>query len=212
MDTTRTRRIDDALDGCRLLDHPFYVRWQAGELREGELRSYAEQYRHFERALPIFLTSLAALLEPGSARDAVAANLVDEVGPPSHLDLFERFSDAVGARDAEATPAMRSILEAYDSALHEGADVALAGLAAYESQGAEVADTKRDGLIRHYGVTDAGLDFWTAHGSLEDDHARWTIEALDALDATPEAIRRGVELVGGAWWDFLSEREALAIC
>ena len=209
MDTSLTDIVNGSLDGRRLLTHPFYARWQAGALLDGELRGYAEQYRHFERYLPEFLAVLAGRLESGPARDAVAANLDDETAPPSHLELFELFANAVGARDAQASPAMAALLDAYATALDEGADVALAGLVAYECQGAAIADTKRTGLVEHYGVGGVGLDFWSVHGTLEDDHATWTLEALEALDASPAAVERGVDLVANAWWNFLSEREDL---
>jgi pyrroloquinoline quinone (PQQ) biosynthesis protein C len=210
MDTTLNHQIDDALDGRRLLTHPFYVRWQAGELGHDELRSYAEQYGFFERRLPQFLTELSQRLDPGPIRDAVVANLDDEVGPPSHVELFALFADAVGARDAAISPAMAALLEAYRTALDEGADVAMAGLVAYERQGAAIANTKRGGLLDHYGVRGDGLEFWSAHGTVEDDHARWTLEALEELEPTTEAVQRGVGLVADAWWDFLNERESLS--
>ena len=210
MDTTRTQQIEMALEGRRLLDHPFYVRWQAGELRDTELRTYAEQYRFFERQFPTFLTALSELLAPGPARDAVLANLHDETSAPSHLELFDDFANAVGADDAEITPAMAALLNAYTQVLDEGADVALAGLVAYELQGAAIAETKRDGLERHYGVSGDGLEFWTVHGSIEDDHACWTLDALDSIEAPEGAVNRGVSLVGNAWWDFLDERETMA--
>src|SRR3974390_3214672 len=47
--------IDETLSaatrGLRLLEHPFYRRWEAGELTDGELAGYAAQYRHFEAML-----------------------------------------------------------------------------------------------------------------------------------------------------------------
>jgi len=47
------------LEGRWLLDHPFYRRWEAGQLSEAELASYAGQYRHVERALPGVLADIA---------------------------------------------------------------------------------------------------------------------------------------------------------
>ena len=55
-----------ALDGKRLLDHPFYRRWEAGEVTLGELADYASQYRHFESYLPRFLGELAESLPEGA--------------------------------------------------------------------------------------------------------------------------------------------------
>ncbi|MGH9122719.1 MAG: hypothetical protein ACRDYC_12400, partial [Acidimicrobiales bacterium] len=90
--------VDRALEGRRLLSHPFYLRWEAGELSRGELARYAEQYRHMESALPVVLAAVADRLPAGPAREAVEANLADELGNPApHLDLFEDFADALEA-------------------------------------------------------------------------------------------------------------------
>ena len=200
-----------SLDGRRLLTHPFYVRWEEGALSRDELTSYAEQYRFFEAYLPEFLTELSLRLEDGPAREAVLANLNDETATPSHLSLFDQFAQAYGASDVSISPAMSALLMAYQTALGEGVIVAVAGLLAYEEQGAEIAVSKRDGLILHYGGDSPAIDFWTVHGAMEGDHAKWTSEGLAALAPSEESVTRGVELVGGAWWDFLSEREALAL-
>ena len=78
----------------RLLDHPFYRRWESGGVSIEELASYAAQYRHFERFLPTFLRTLVAALPEGPGRDLVATNLADEEGDPvPHVELFERFPE-----------------------------------------------------------------------------------------------------------------------
>src|SRR6202034_3086459 len=90
-----------AIVGRHLLSHPFYQRWEAGTLAEGELATYAEQYRLIERALPATLGALATGLPDGRARALVEATLADEVGVPApHVALFESFADAAGARPA----------------------------------------------------------------------------------------------------------------
>src|SRR5580692_1026641 len=106
MHTQRIREVlAEAIVGRHLLTHPFYRRWEAGALAEGELAAYAEQYRHIERALPDTLRAIAAGLPAGVARDLVEANLADELGVPApHADLFESFARAAGAAgDADPT-------------------------------------------------------------------------------------------------------------
>ena len=90
--------LAEAIVGRHLLAHPFYRRWEAGTLTEGELAAYAEQYRHIERELPVTLAAIAGALPPGHARDLVEANLADELGTPEpHAQLFESFAHAAGA-------------------------------------------------------------------------------------------------------------------
>src|ERR1039458_10329529 len=105
MHTERIRdALAEALAGRHLLTHPFYRRWEAGTLAEGELAAYAEQYRHIERTLPETLAAIASGLPDGQARSLVEENLADELGVPApHVALFESFALATGAAP-EVTP------------------------------------------------------------------------------------------------------------
>src|SRR5271157_6594144 len=104
--------LTEAIVGRHLLTHPFYRRWEAGTLSEGELAAYAEQYRHIERELPVTLAAIADALPEGRARELVEANLADELGSPEpHTELFEKFAQSAGAApDAPATPSTATLL------------------------------------------------------------------------------------------------------
>jgi len=113
MHTQQIREVlAEAIVGRHLLAHPFYRRWEAGTLEEGELAAYAEQYRHIERELPVTLAAIAAALPEGRARALVEANLADELGTPEpHAQLFESFASAAGAAPAvPATPSTAALL------------------------------------------------------------------------------------------------------
>lgn len=205
--TTARDHITRALAGRRLLDHPFYRRWEAGELRDGELASYAAQYRHFEASLPQTLVALAAALPQGTARDAIIDNLADELGPPAHLDLFDAFAASVGADAVAPSPAMRALVDAYGATCAAGAVSGLAGVLAYEVQGAEIAASKGAGLRAHYGSRDEDCTFWDVHTDVEGLHAEWAIDALDELEWDGVVIEEAARVVASAWWSFLDERE-----
>jgi pyrroloquinoline quinone (PQQ) biosynthesis protein C len=194
-----------------LLSHPFYQRWEAGGLSLDELRGYAEQYRYFEEMLPRFLEQLANELPDGFAKESVLKNLADEVAAPSHLELFERFADHYHATAAPISPAMQQLVDAYAAVLSRGSAAALAGLWAYESQGSAIAGSKTEGLALHYGASRASLAFWLAHGSIEEDHAKWTLEALESFEPDEAEAFEAARLVGEAWWRFLDERELVAV-
>ena len=203
---------ESALTGRRLLDHPFYRRWEAGQVTMTELAGYAAQYRHFEAALPSLLARLEDLVPAGPARELVAANRADELGDPvPHLELFDRFAAAVDAGPEPASPATAALLATYDDLLEEGGAAGLAGFLAYECQAAEVAASKASGLRRHYGLDDEAVSFWEHHAAVDARHGRWLGEALgqtaaDGPDSVLAAVRRGAD----AWWAFLDEREAVA--
>ncbi len=204
--------LADALAGRQLLTHPFYRRWEAGTLAEGELGAYAEQYRLIERALPTTLRDIATGLSEGPARTLVESNLADELGVPApHVMLFESFAEAAGAAsDADPMPATAALLAAVRQASSSDPVAALAMVAAYEVQAADIAVSKADGLRRHYGIDAEGTRFWDVHTTQEAAHADWSIEALADLGADPAAVRAAAHVAADAWWDFLSEREALA--
>jgi pyrroloquinoline-quinone synthase len=213
MDTDRIEEaLRDAIEGRQLLTHAFYRRWEAGTLAEGELAAYAEQYRLIERELPVTLSAIAAELPEGRSRTLVQANLADEMGRPApHAELFESFATSAGAAsDVAPTAATAALLAAVRAAASSDPMEALAMVAAYEVQAADIAATKADGLRRHYGMDAEGTRFWDVHVSQEAEHAGWSVEALSALQADPAVVHAAAKVAADGWWSFLSEREALA--
>ena len=207
-----TRILEDAVCERRLLTHPFYRRWEAGELSMDELAAYAAQYRHFEAVLPEVLAAASAQLPQGRARALVESNLADELGVPvAHLALFDDFADAVGASAADPAPATRALVELYREALATGGAAAVLGaIGAYEVQSADIASSKAEGLRLHYGIAAAGTAFWDVHASMDDVHAGWTADALAALDSPPAEVSAAAWRAAEAWWAFLDERQAEA--
>ncbi|MHB1846415.1 MAG: TenA family transcriptional regulator [Deltaproteobacteria bacterium] len=199
------------LEGRRLLAHPFYRRWTAGEVSREELSHYAAQYRHFERGIPPLLQGIAERASAPGLRGQALQNLRDETGPgPSHLELFEEFAGALGASaEAEPSPAMARLLEVYRAALEAGPAAGFAALWAYEAQSPEVSAEKARGLRDCYGLPEAALTFWETHATLDVDHARWAVDAVADAVATPDEASHWAHESASAWWGFLDEREAL---
>jgi pyrroloquinoline-quinone synthase len=206
--------IDAAVAERRLLDHPFYLRWSAGQVSSDELRDYAAQYRHIEQAVPRWLTAIAADCTDSGARTLVERTLADENGDashPAHLALFEDFAEALDAKAAAPTPATRALLTAIDSLVGDSVVAGLAALAAYEVQSPEVSASKAEGLRRHHGLDGASVAFWDAHAGADIEHADWTVSALDRLEADPQLVGGAASRSAQAWWAFLDEREAARV-
>jgi pyrroloquinoline quinone (PQQ) biosynthesis protein C len=213
MPTDRIREVlAEAIVGRHLLTHPFYRRWEAGALDESDLAAYAEQYRHIERELPVTLEAIADQLPDGDARHLVEANLADERGRPApHVELFEAFACATGAApDVRPTPSTAALLALVRTAVVMNPVAALAMVAAYEVQAADIAATKADGLRTHYRMGSEGTNFWDVHRTQEIEHAGWTMEALEALHADPVVVQAAATVSADSWWLFLSEREEMA--
>jgi len=202
--------INRALEGRELLTHPFYRRWEAGELSAQELTAYAEQYRHFEAALPTLLRGILEQLPAGEARSLVEQNLADETGDPTHLELFDTFLAATsGAPGAGAGPAISNLLTTYGEVLSQGPAQAVSGLLAYETQAPDVARSKGDGLRKHYDFTEADTVFWDVHAELDVEHADWATQALARITDDTATVESSARRVADAWWSFLDERAAL---
>jgi len=203
--------LSAALVDRQLLEHPFYRRWEAGTLQPGELGAYAAQYRYFEAELPGMLRTLLARLEPGPAADLVERNLTDEESnPEAHVALFAGFASAVGASDAAPSNATRRLLDTYRQLVESSGGEGLVAMVAYEMQAPAIAASKASGLRRHYGVDALGTRFWDVHASMDQDHARWGMEALVALGTPEHRLIDAARSAADAWWGFLDDREAAA--
>jgi pyrroloquinoline-quinone synthase len=202
------RDLRGVLAGRRLLEHPFYRRWERGGLSAAELAAYAAQYRHLEAEQPALLGGVAAALDPGPGRDAVLRTLADEVGPPAHLELFDGFARAVGAPAEAPSAATAALLEVQRRQVAAGPATGLGALLAYELQLPEVAASKAAGLREHHGVDTGGTRFWELHAELDVEHSGWSLDALCGLGGDPAAALDAARTTADAWWAFLDEREA----
>lgn len=201
--------IENALTGHRLLDHPYYRAWQEGTLSSEDIGRYAGQYRHFEQALPEVLTATATQIDARRTRALVEANLHDELAAPTHLELFDGFAAAVGAEPAApATARTQALVDLYRNAAADGPVAALSVIAAYETQAADIAATKGASLRRHLGLEPEATAFWDVHAGLEAQHASWTADALEQLDAPAETVSAWATASAEAWWAFLDERQS----
>ena len=53
------QRIEGARAKWNVIEHPFYVRWSAGELSREELARYSGQYRHATEAIARLSAAIA---------------------------------------------------------------------------------------------------------------------------------------------------------
>jgi pyrroloquinoline-quinone synthase len=203
--------VDAVIAGRRMLAHPFYQRWLAGELTRDDLRRYAAQYFRFEAAFPGYLCQVLAKLDTAADRRVLLQNLVDEEGgPQTHLELFVRFANALGlTRDElEATPVTEStqaLLETFDQATRHGsAAEGLVALYAYESQAAEVAASKTASLMASYSIAPGdGTAFWEVHAEADELHGAWERELLERLQPEPDRVVSACRKAADALWGFL---------
>ncbi|HLM99203.1 MAG TPA: CADD family putative folate metabolism protein [Bryobacteraceae bacterium] len=206
--------IDDQVNARRILLHPFYQRWTAGLLSREALADYATQYYHHVAAFPTYLSAVHANTGDGETRREILANLVDEeAGNPNHPELWLRFAEGVGvdredARRAELWGETRNLITTFRSICRNGSTAeGLAALYAYESQIPAVAESKIEGLKKHYGIDSARtLAYFDVHIQADKEHAAVEQKLLARYvdESNAEAVEKSVAQVLDALWEMLS--------
>jgi len=176
-------RLDAVRDRWDVLQHPFYQRWSRGELEPGELGFYAGEYRHAVVALAEAMDAAARAAEP-----AVKATLEQHAAEEgAHIELWDDFGEAVGApTDAEPRPETRECAAAWTAG--ETALEHLVATYAIEAAQPAISQTKLEGLVRHYGLSDGpATEYFSLHSERDVEHARNSRELieerLDGADA-----------------------------
>jgi pyrroloquinoline-quinone synthase len=158
--------IDAARERWNVLEHPFYTRWEQGELTREELARYAGEYRHAVVAL---------------ARAARTARLhADEEA--GHIALWDEFASALGTESVEPLPQTRCCASAWAAADDELGAAAI--LYAIEAGQPAISETKLHGLVEHYGFRDdsPAVEYFTVHGERDQEHAAEARASLEGAD------------------------------
>ncbi len=167
-------RLDDARRRRNILEHPFYTRWERGELTHDELSAYAGEYRHAVVALARAAETAAPVAGDEHAREE-----------RDHVALWDSFARDLDADlDGAPTTGTERCAAAWSSA--EDPLEALAVLYAIEAGQPEVSETKLRGLVEHYGFerSGAGTSYFRLHATRDHEHAAEARELLERY-ATP---------------------------
>jgi pyrroloquinoline-quinone synthase len=194
-------RVDEIRQRWDVLRHPFYERWSRGELTSDELAFYAGQYRH----------AVVALADAAS-RAGDDQHAAEERG---HVALWDGFLRSVGGdADAAPTPQTAACAAAWADPDRDRTGT-LAALYAIESSQPAIAETKRAGLIGHYGAV-PGSDatrYFDVHAVLDHDHAAHNREQLVAVmePSDEERLLAETERALSANWQLLDDVQAHAV-
>src|SRR6478672_2501155 len=128
-------RIDEARARWNVLDHPFYLRWERGDLSRDDLGFYAGEYRH----------AVVALADAA----AVGGDAEHAAEEAAHIQLWDDFAAALDTPlDREPNIETRECARAWQV---EDPLEARAVLYAVESSQPDISRTKLTGLVDHYG-------------------------------------------------------------
>jgi pyrroloquinoline-quinone synthase len=207
-----SNELNKKLDQYHLLNHPFYKSWNEGKLTREIIKDYAEQYYQHVKAFPRYISATHSLCEDIEKRKILLENLNDEENRDAdHPKLWKNFALAMDA-DAEEIEKVKPYQFTKDmidnffknarSTYAEG----LASLYTYERQIPEIAETKIQGLKKHYGVNSKkGLEFFVTHKEADVYHRIECEKLLDGL-SKEEQDKAEVAALSTAkhLWNFLS--------
>jgi pyrroloquinoline-quinone synthase len=187
-------RLEEARRRWNVLEHPFYTRWEKGELSTEELGYYASQYRHA-------VVALAETAAQAAAADPDVREHADEEA--AHVELWDDFARASGAAP-EIVPRTetRECAEAW-TAGGDGLE-ALAILYAIESGQPAISSTKLTGLVEQYGYSpdSPATAYFRLHAELDRAHAdeaRRLIEEQAAPEDEARLLAAATGALAGNW-------------
>jgi pyrroloquinoline-quinone synthase len=168
-------RIEESRARHNVLEHPFYVRWSAGELSAEELARYAGQYRHATEALAR-LCRQTVESAPEGHREEIGLHAEEE---DAHVALWDDFVEAAGGEiGAEPTPETAECVTAWTAP--ESYLAQLTRMYAIESGQPEISRIKRDGLTRFYGINGGpGSEYFRVHEEADHAHAEESRRLID---------------------------------
>jgi len=171
----------------KLLNHPFYQSWNEGTITTDQLSKYGQSYLEFIKNMPVYwgkaLKDLGAVDENG---ERVVSEETD------HIALWEKW--IMELPKTESYPVMTELLDSFKEL--EGSEL-LGALHAFEVQQPEVARTKKEGLIKHYGFKAENLNYFDEHLE-EEHHIRYALDVQNKYgdDAKfQEGFSKGQKLV-----------------
>ena len=204
--------LNNRLDKLHLLNHPFYVAWEQGELTQEILQDYAEQYYQHIKAFPRYISATHSMCEDIEKRKLLLDNLSDEENlNKDHPMLWKQFALAAGADESSldlvkqeyfTSDLIENFFRLSRSSYAEG----LGALYAYERQVPEIAETKIKGLIDHYNIsTDQGLEYFVVHKDADVLHREQSEKLMLQLNKEEQVLAEEAALsTGHMLWSFLS--------
>ena len=204
--------LNNRLDKLHLLNHPFYVAWEQGELTQEILQDYAEQYYQHIKAFPRYISATHSMCEDIEKRKILLDNLSDEEDlNKDHPMLWKQFALAAGADESNLDSVKQedftsNLIENFFRLSRSSYAEGLGALYAYERQVPEIAETKIKGLIDHYNIsTDQGLEYFVVHKDADVLHREQSEKLMLQLNKEEQVLAEEAALsTGHMLWNFLS--------
>lgn len=203
--------LNNELEELHLLKHPFYKAWNDGTLSIDTLKTYANEYYHHVSAFPRYISQIHTLCSDINSRQILLENLIDEEkGTENHPELWIRFVEGLGLeRDKmNSSPEIEStkkLVDGFFDLVKEDYATGLGALYAYERQTPKIAESKIDGLQKHYGINDdRTLQFFSVHMKADEWHTEELTGIISRLSTEDQKkVAKGANEGAKLLWSFL---------
>ncbi|MCX6147296.1 MAG: hypothetical protein NTW25_08620 [Candidatus Kapabacteria bacterium] len=165
----------------KLLDHPFYQAWTMGEVTFEQLSKYHRSYNEFIELMPVYWDRIN---KGFNLTDSDSKRIVED--ETRHIGQWQIWLDKLP--QTESFPKMEEILSTFANMTPSEL---LGAVQAFEMQQPEVAFTKKEGLLKHYGYNDVELVYFDEHME-EAAHINYGLSIKDKY-ANAEEFQRGFD-------------------
>lgn len=163
----------------RLLDHPFYQAWTKGEITKEQLSKYHKSYSEFIELMPKYWEKINKSFGITSTEGAQV--VADE---QNHIALWEKWSSKLP--ETNEFPRMEEVINSMETMTPSEL---LGAIQAFETQQPEVAETKKEGLLCHYGYDESETTYFDDHME-EEEHIQFG-NSIKEKYANKEEYERG---------------------
>jgi len=188
---TSISQFDDMIAANSVLTHFFYEqKWNNGELSLEDLQVYAKEYFHLVKAVPDVVECVRkrTMDRQPELMEFIEENMQEEV---EHIELWKRFAKSLGVTEAEleayhpSAKVQEAVAELKETA--EGSfEDAVATMYAMELDIPNVAQSKKDGLCKFYGLNESNEDahiYFDEHLGEEKHFSVWRKVQIDPAHA-----------------------------
>lgn len=209
-------------------DHPFFRKWQAGELTREQTAIYCTQHYHYVSDYLDWMAYEASQIPYRDAKAYLFENLGDEENPEDrHLDMLKDYVEASGMpRESVDTYPILPSTEGLQNwgwrlVYHRNWQAALAAMfVGLESQFLGICETVVPALHQHYGYEPGAREirFFEEHIEADAVHGSKGMAIVErycttgelrkqALDAVREATVQRWRYMNGIYWYALHGKE-----
>ena len=168
-------QINFEIEKYSLLKHDFYKLWQEGKLTPDHLAGYSKEYFQLVKIVPSLVENVLKNNKVKKYEGLIQTSLQDE---REHIEPWTKFSSSLNVDKNEllnhrgedlTIQSINDLMKISESSFEE----AVAALYALEKELPKISETKLDGLVKFYGITnDESSEYFNIHKEIDIYHSK----------------------------------------